>query len=174
MTDTTSPAPAQPGPATAAPLPAGYTTLTPFLVIQGARAAIDFYVSVFGATVVSVMDLPGGGVAHAELDFGAELGAGRLQLSDPNPDYGLVAAPASGDSVTHLVAIYVLDVDAVVARAEAAGARIREPVTTFVTGDRFGSVLDPFGQRWAVMTRVEEVSPEETERRLAEWGKDNL
>lgn len=174
MTDTTSASPAQPDSTTVAPLPAGYTTLTPFLVIDGARAAIDFYVSVFGATVVSVMDAPGGGVAHAELDFGGELGAGRLQLSDPLPEYGLVAPPIGGDSVTHSIAIYVLDVDAVVARAEAAGATIREPVQTFVTGDRFGSVLDPFGQRWAVMTRVEDVSPEETERRLAEWGKDNL
>ncbi len=177
MTDSTLSSPTAPDPAQPAavsPLPAGYTTLTPFLVIDGARAAIDFYVSVFFATVVSVMDLPGGGVAHAELDFGGELGAGRLQLSDPNPTYGLVAPATDGDSVTHSMAIYVPDVDAVVARAQAAGATLREPVTTFVTGDRFGSVLDPFGQRWSVMTRVEDVSPEEAERRLAEWGSDNL
>lgn len=147
------------------PIPEGYTSLTPFLVVDGAAAAIDFYVSVFGARVVQRMDAPGGLVAHAELD----LGHGRLQLSDPQEQYGL-AAVVPGPTVTHSVVLYCEDVDAVVARAVAAGATLREEVSTFVTGDRFGSVVDPFGQRWAVMTRVEDVSPEEVERRLAEWG----
>ncbi|GAA4969170.1 VOC family protein [Kineococcus glutinatus] len=151
------------------PVPAGYTSLTPFLVVDGARRAIDFYVEVFGATVVTVMDGPGGTVAHAELDFGH----GRLQLSDPSEQFGL-AAPAPGPAVTHSTVLYHADVDAVVARAVAAGATLREEVSTFVTGDRFGSIVDPFGQRWAVMTRVEDVSPEEAERRLAEWGSANL
>jgi PhnB protein len=151
------------------PVPPGYTSLTPFVVVEGARAAIDFYTAVFGATVVSVMDGPDGTVAHAELDFGH----GRLQLSDPNPKFELVAGPA-GPAVSHSICLYCPDVDAVVARAAERGATIREEVSTFVTGDRFGSVLDPFGLRWAVMTRVEDVSPEEVDRRLAEWGKENL
>ena len=151
------------------PVPPGYTSLTPFLVVDGARAAIDFYTAVFGATVVDVMDGPDGTVAHAELDFGH----GRLQLSDPNPKFGLVAAPA-GTSVSHSTCLYCPDVDAVVARAEERGAEVREEVSTFVTGDRFGSVVDPFGQRWTVMTRVEDVSKEESDRRLAAWASDNL
>ncbi|AQA04169.1 glyoxalase [Mycobacterium sp. MS1601] len=151
------------------PIPAGYTSLTPFLVIDGAAAAIDFYVSVFGATVIEKLDSPDGSIAHAELDFGH----GRLQLSDPNPQFGL-AAPPSGTDVTHSTVLYCADADDVVARAEAAGAIIREPLSTFVTGDRFASILDPFGQRWAVMTRVEDVSPQERDRRLAQWSVQNL
>jgi PhnB protein len=152
-----------------APVPPGYTALTPFIVVDGARAALDFYTAVFGATVVSVMDGPDGTVAHAELDFGD----GRLQLSDPNPAFDLVAAPA-GTAVSHSTCLYCPDVDAVVARATERGAVLREEVSTFVTGDRYGSLVDPFGQRWTVMTRVEDVSPEEADRRLAEWGAQNL
>jgi PhnB protein len=151
------------------PIPAGYTSLTPFIVIDGAAAAIDFYVEVFGAKLVERMDGGDGGVAHAELDFGN----GRLQLSDPNTDYGL-AAPARGETVTHSIVLYCPDVDDVVARAEAAGATIREAVQTFVTGDRFASIIDPFGQRWAVMTRVEDVDPAERDRRLAQWATENV
>jgi PhnB protein len=151
------------------PIPEGYTSLTPFLCIDGAAAAIDFYISVFGATLVDRMDGPNGTVAHAELNFGH----GRLQLSDPNEAYHL-EAPAARPSVTHSVALYCENTDAVVARAEQAGATIREPAQTFVTGDRFASILDPFGQRWTVMTRVEDVSPEERDRRMADWAKENV
>jgi PhnB protein len=150
------------------PIPQGYTSLTPFLCIDGAAAAIDFYVSVFGAKLVERMDGDGGTVVHAELDFGN----GRLQLSDPQEAYHL-AAPKPGAFVTHSIALYCEDTDDVVARAEKAGATIREPAQTFVTGDRFASVLDPFGQRWTVMTRVEDVSAEERDRRMAEWAEDN-
>ena len=150
------------------PIPEGYTSLTPFLCIDGASAAIDFYVSVFGATLVERMDGPGDTVAHAELDFGN----GRLQLSDPNEAHQIAAADPKA-SATHSVALYCDDTDAVVAHAEKAGATIREPAQTFVTGDRFASILDPFGQRWTVMTRVEDVSPEERDRRMAEWAKQN-
>ena len=151
------------------PIPEGYTSLTPFLCIDGASAAIDFYVSVFGAKLVDRMDGPDGTVAHAELDFGN----GRLQLSDPQEAYHLTAG-APGPSVTHSVALYCEDTDALVARAEKAGATIRERAQTFVTGDRFASILDPFGQRWTVMTRVEDVSAEERDRRMAEWAKENV
>jgi PhnB protein len=147
--------------------PAGYTTLTPFLVCSPAAEAIRFYGEVFGATVVSRMDGPDGTVLHAELDFGD----GRLQLSDPNDAYGLVLPPGiGGDQVSNSTCIYVADVDAVFAAAVERGATVREKPDTFVTGDRFASIRDPFGQRWAVMTRVEDVSPEEQERRLAEWA----
>jgi PhnB protein len=156
-------------PTNVAPIPPGYTSLTPFLVVDGARAAIEFYTAVFGATVVTVMDGPDGTVAHAELDFGN----GRLQLSDPNPKFDLVADPG-GPGVSHSTCLYCPDVDAVVQRATERGAVLREEVSTFVTGDRFGSVVDPFGQRWTIMTRVEDVSKEEVDRRLAAWAGDNL
>jgi PhnB protein len=146
--------------------PEGYTTLTPFLVCSPAADAIAFYEAVFGATVVSRMDGPGGSVMHAELD----LGLGRLQLSDPNDEYGLAAPVRDGDTVSGSTCIYVADVDAVFERAVERGATVREKPSTFVTGDRFASIYDPFGHRWAVMTKVEEVSPEESERRLAEWA----
>jgi PhnB protein len=147
--------------------PEGYTTLTPFLVCSPAADAIAFYEAVFGATVVSRMDAPDGSIPHAELDFGT----GRLQLGDPNDEYGLV--PPTGqaeDKVSGSTCIYVADVDAVFEKAVEHGATVREKPSTFVTGDRFASIYDPFGHRWAVMTKVEDVSPEEAERRLAEWG----
>jgi len=153
-----------------APVPPGYTSLTPFLCVADGNAAIDFYTAAFGATVASRMDTPSGGVAHAELDFAN----GRLQLGEAAEEYGLVA-PAVPDQAgehraTHSVCLYLPDVDAVTARAVELGATLREPPATFVTGDRFASVIDPFGHRWAIMTRVEEISPEEQERRLAEWA----
>ncbi len=144
--------------------PRGATSLTSFLVIPDARAAIDFYHEIFGARVVDVTDM-GGVVAHAVLDFGN----GLLQLGEPMPDYGLVAAP-EGDQDCYSVGLYCPDVDAVVARAAAAGAVIREAPSTFVSGDRFASIRDPFGVRWSVMTRVEDLSEEESARRVAEWA----
>jgi uncharacterized glyoxalase superfamily protein PhnB len=147
--------------------PDGYTTLTPFLVCSPAGDAIRFYEEVFGATLVSRMDGPDGTIPHAELDFGT----GRLQLGDPADAYGLVAPTGHvEDKVSGSTCIYVADVDAVFAAAVERGATVREKPATFVTGDRFASIYDPFGHRWAVMTRVEDVSAEEAERRLAEWA----
>jgi PhnB protein len=145
--------------------PDGYTTLTPLLVCSPAADAITWYGDVFGATVVQRMDGPDGSVPHAELDFGM----GRLQLGDPSEEYGLVA-PAEGDAISRSTCIYVADVDAVFATAVERGATVREEPATFVTGDRFASIRDPFGHRWAIMTKVEDVSPEEADRRLAEWA----
>jgi PhnB protein len=145
--------------------PHGMTSLTPFVVIPGARGAIDFYRDVFGARVVDVTEM-GGMIAHAVLDFGN----GMLQLGEPTPAYGLVPPP-DGDNDCYSLGLYCPDVDAAVARAEAAGATIREAPSTFVSGDRFASIRDPFGVRWSVMTRVEDLSEEESARRVAEWAK---
>lgn len=145
--------------------PRGATSLTPFLAIPDARGAIDFYRDIFGARVVDVTEF-GGVIAHAVLDFGN----GLLQLGEPMKDYGLVAAP-EGDADCYSIGLYCPDVDTVVANAEAAGATIREAPSTFVSGDRFASIRDPFGVRWSVMTRVEDLSEEESARRVAEWAK---
>ena len=144
--------------------PKGASSLTPFLAIPGAREAIDFYRDVFGARVVDVTEM-GGVVVHSVLDFGH----GLLNIGEPAPDFDLVAPP-SGDDDCYSLGLYVPDVDGVVASAEAAGATVREPATDFVSGDRFASIRDPFGIRWSVMTRTEDISEEESARRVAEWA----
>ena len=149
---------------TTAGIPHGATSLTPFLAVPNARGAIDFYREVFGARVVDVMEM-GGVVIHADLDFGT----GRLQLGEPNPDYGLIPGP-DGESDCYSMGLYCTDADETVARAEAAGATVREPLNTFVSGDRFASIRDPFGVRWTVMSRVEDLSEEESAARVAEWA----
>lgn len=143
------------------------TALTPFLAVEGAKEAIAFYRDVFGARVVDVTEMSGV-IVHADLDFGH----GQLQLGEPSPDYGLLPAPhgASGDDACYSLGLYVEDVDAVVARAEGAGATVREPLTTFVSGDRYASLRDPFGVRWSVMSRVEDLSEEESASRVAQWA----
>ena len=149
---------------TAHGIPHGVTSLTPFITVPGARDAIGFYRDVFGARVVDVTEM-GGKVAHAVLDFGN----GHLQLGEPMPDYHLVPPPA-GDDDCYSLGLYCADADAVVAKAQAAGATVREPLMTFGSGDRFASIRDPFGIRWSIMTRVEDLSEEESARRVAEWA----
>ncbi len=144
--------------------PKGASSLTPFLAIPNARKAIEFYRDVFGARVVDVTEM-GGAVVHAVLDFGH----GQLQLGEPMPDYRLIAPP-EGEDDCYSMGLYVPNVDEVVSAAEAAGATIREPVANFVSGDRFASIRDPFGIRWSIMTRIEDISEEESARRVAEWA----
>lgn len=145
-------------------VPHGSTSLTPFLALKGAGDALEFYRSVFGARIVDRTDM-GGVMAHADLDFGD----GRLQIGEVNPAYGLVAAP-EGDGACYSIGLFCADVDAVVERAVRAGAVVREPASDFVSGDRFASIRDPFGVRWSIMSRVEDLSEEESARRVAEWA----
>jgi PhnB protein len=144
--------------------PNGYSSLTPFLAVTPAREAMAFYCDVFGATVVGVTEF-GDVVAHAELD----LGNGRLQLGEPSPEYHL-ARQSDTDDACYSIAFYCPDVDAVVERAVAAGATVREPASDFVSGDRFASIRDPFGVRWSIMTRVEDIPDAESMRRVEEWA----
>ncbi|MFO0559041.1 MAG: VOC family protein [Polyangiales bacterium] len=148
--------------------PHASTTLTPHIVVSNAERAIEFYRSVFDARVVDVTRM-GAVVAHAVLAFAQ----GQLTLSDALDAYELVA-PASTGPVHYSLAIYVPDVDAVVAKAIDAGATVREPPSTFVSGDRFASIRDPFGVRWSVMTRVEDLSPEQSAARVAAWAKSAM
>jgi len=169
-TETTPAAPATPtqavtGDHTTEGVPHGMTSLTPFLAIPRAAEAVEFYRDVFGARVVDVTEF-GGVVVHADLDFGN----GRLQLGAPMPDYHLVAPP-EGDDDCYSISLYVPDVDAAVERAVAAGATVREPAANFVSGDRYASIRDPFGVRWSLMTRVEDLSEQESIRRVREWAK---
>jgi PhnB protein len=144
--------------------PNGVSSITPFIAVADARAAIDFYRDVFGARIIEATEM-NGVVAHAELAFEN----GHLQVGEANAAYHLVPQPA-GDDVSASFAIYCPDVDGVVRRALEAGAALREPVTDFVSGDRYGSVRDPFGVRWSIMTRIEDLSEEESSARVRAWA----
>ena len=148
------------------PAPSGYHTLTPALTVRDGKAAVDFYQRAFGATVRHVMEMPDGKVMHAELQVGDSV----LMLSDEFPDWGAFAPQSIGGTASSLN-VYVDDVDTVFGQAVAAGATVIHPLTNQFWGDRMGNLLDPFGHKWSVATRVEEVSPEETARRGEEWTK---
>ena len=144
----------------AKPIPEGYHTLTPYLIVKGAARALDFYAKALGAKELFRMAEPSGRVGHAEMSIGDS----RFMLADEFPERGAVAPPAPGGRyVTFLV--YVPDVDAAFARAIAAGAKAVRPVQDQFYGDRSGMLEDPFGHQWTLATHVEDVSPEEVERR---------
>ena len=143
-------------------VPEGYRSLTPYLFIKGAAAAIEFYKNVFGATERMRMPGPDGRIMHAELQIGDSI----LMLADENPKMGALSPQTIGGSGS-LVSVYVADVDAAVAKAIAAGANLVRPVKEQFYGDRTGGIIDPFGHIWSVATHVEDVSPEEMQKRAA-------
>jgi PhnB protein len=145
------------------PIPEGYPRVTPYLSIDGAAKAIDFYCDVLGATEQVRMPGPDGRVGHAELAIGDSM----IMLSDPFPDGGAPTPTALGGSPVFLM-VYVEDVDDVFARAIKAGAKELASVQTQFYGDRSGQFEDPFGHRWNVASHVEDVPPEEMEKRAAE------
>jgi PhnB protein len=148
-------------------LPDGYTSLTPLVVVSPAREAIDFYTVVLGARVTTRMDGPDGSVWHCELD----LGTGRLTVMDPSPQFRTVPADPSTDDASFSLAVYVPDVDAVLARAREHGARVREEAADFeITGDRFASIQDPFGVRWTIMMRTVRRTDAEVQQGLDGWA----
>jgi PhnB protein len=138
----------------------GVGPLTPYLVVRGAAQAIDFYGRAFGAVEAFRLSEPGGKVGHAEL----LLGGGRLMLADEYPDFGALG-PASVGGTPVTLHLYVTDVDAVMARAEALGATVLRAAKDEFYGDRSGMLLDPFGHRWQIATRGEPVSPEQMQQR---------
>lgn len=147
------------------PIPDDYPQVTPYLCVDGASAAIDFYVKVFGATERMRMGGPDGRLGHAEV----QIGSGLVMLSDEWPEMDIRGPRSIGGSPV-TVSVYVEDVDAVFAKAIEAGATsLRDPEDQFY-GDRSGQFLDPFGHRWSVATHVEDVDPDELQRRAAEHG----
>ena len=149
------------------PIPDGYTALTPYLIISGAAAAIEFYKEVFGASERMRMNGPDGQVGHAELLIGGCV----VMLADECPAMDARSPKTVGGSPV-MLHLYVEDADAVVARAVAAGAKISQPVETKFYGDRGGSIADPFGHIWHIATHVEDVPPEELLRRAAALHSD--
>jgi len=149
------------------PIPEGFHTVTPHLVIKGAAAAIDFYKRAFGAQVLVRMDGPGGSVGHAELKIGDSI----IFLADEFPG-GPTKSPQTLGGTTASLHIYLPDVDAAYRQALSAGGREIMPVTDMFWGDRFGQLQDPFGHSWSIATRKEVLTPEETEQRAqAFWAQ---
>jgi len=142
------------------PIPPGFHSVTPYLIVRGAARALDFYTSVFGATEIDRMPTPDGKIAHAEI----RIGDSPVMLADEFPEMGALSPESIGGSPITLH-VYVEHVDAVFDKAIGGGARVDRPVKDQFYGDRAGSFVDPFGHKWNVATHVEDVSPEEMEKR---------
>lgn len=153
-------------PTTVKPIPDGYHSVTPYLIVKGGARAIEFYKAAFGATELMRMMQPDGRVGHAEV----RIGDSPVMLADEFPEMGQRSPQTIGGTPVSLM-IYVPDVDAVVARAVAAGAQLTRPVADQFYGDRTGGVTDPFGHAWFIATHKEDLSPEELERRAAQQVK---
>jgi len=146
------------------PVPEGYHTVTPYLIVNAGAKALDFYARAFGAIERLRIDA-GGKIGHAEITIGDSC----IMLADEHPEIGALGPTTVGGSPVSLH-LYVEDVDAAVARAVAAGATLVRPVADQFYGDRVGGVADPFGHRWFIATHKEDLSPEELQRRAATQG----
>jgi PhnB protein len=145
------------------PIPDGYPRVTPYLIVDGGGAAIDFYGKVFGTSERMRMPGPEGKIGHAELEIGDSL----IMLADEHPEMGIRGPKAIGGSPV-TISVYVDDVDGVFQRALAEGATTTRQVENQFYGDRTGQFEDPFGHRWSVATHVEDVPSEEMAKRAAE------
>ena len=145
-------------------VPKGYHTVIPYLIVNGADRAIDFYKKAFGATEVVRMQGPDGKVAHAEL----QIGDSRIMLGEESPQTGHRSATTMGGSPISLY-VYLPDCDKVVQQAVAEGAELKGAVEDQFYGDRNGTVHDPFGHVWTIATHVEDVSEKEMEERMKKF-----
>jgi PhnB protein len=143
-------------------IPDGYHSVTPYLIIDGAVAAIDFYKKAFGATELFRMAQPDGRIGHAEI----RIGNSQIMISDEHPEIDYLGPAKRGGSSVSLL-VYVNDVDATFKQALEAGATEQRAVETKFYGDRMGTLVDPFGHIWHIGTHVEDVSPEEMKTRMA-------
>jgi PhnB protein len=145
------------------PIPPGYHSVTPYLILDDAARAIEFYKKALGAVELMRFPAPGGKIGHAEI----KIGDSPVMLADESPEEGHKSLRTIGGSPISLM-IYVEDVDARVAQAVAAGAKITRPVANQFYGDRTGGIEDPFGYHWYIATHVEDVSMDEIKRRAKE------
>ena len=150
----------------AKPIPEGYHTATPYLIIKDAASAIEFYKKAFGATELMRMADPSGKIGHAEI----RIGNSPIMLADEVPGMGYRSPQSLGGSPVSIL-LYVEDVDAVFSQAVAAGAKVERPVQDQFYGDRSGGVTDPFGHVWHIATHIEDVAPEELRKRAAAAGR---
>ncbi len=148
-------------------IPKGHRSITPNLVCRNADGAIDYYKKVFDATEVTRVPGPGGKIMHAEL----KIGDSSIFLNDPMSESLARDAESPADHPIYLH-LYVKDANAVFQRAIQEGAQIKMPLQDMFWGDRYGQIIDPFGQQWGIATHIEDVSPEEISRRQQEmFGK---
>jgi PhnB protein len=147
------------------PIPEGYHSITPYLIVKGGARAIDFYKRAFGATELFRMDGPNGTVGHAEIKIGNSV----VMLADEHPQMGARSPETIGGTPVSLL-LYVENVDQVVERAVKEGAKLQQPIENKFYGDRMGGVADPFGHTWYLATHVEDVSPDEMQKRAAAAG----
>ena len=147
------------------PIPEGYHTIVPYLLVRNAAAAIDYYKKVFGAQEVDRFEM-NGRIGHADLIIGDS----HLMLADEHPEMGYVG-PQSLGGTTFGLALYVDNVDELFQRAVDAGAKVERPVADQFYGDRTGTLIDPFGHKWSISTHVEDVSREEMVRRASAQKK---
>jgi PhnB protein len=144
------------------PIPEGYHTATPYLIVSDAASAIDFYKKAFGATELMRMTQPDGRIGHAEI----KIGDSPIMLADEFPEIGARSPQRFGGSPVSIL-LYVEDVDALFSQAVAAGGKVLRPVKDQFYGDRSGGVTDPFGHVWYIATHKEDVAPEEMHKRAA-------
>ena len=145
------------------PIPQGYRTVTPYLTVNDAARAIDFYKKAFGAQEVVRMDGPGGKIAHAEIKIGDSM----IMLADEMPGSGS-QSPQALHGTTSGVMLYVENADTVFNQAVSSGAQVEAPLADMFWGDRYGKLKDPFGHSWAVATHKEDVAPAEMSKRMQE------
>lgn len=148
------------------PIPAGYHSITPYLIVHDAAAAIDFYTRAFGAEEVLRMNTPQGKVSHAEV----RIGDSHVMLADEHPEMGARSPKTIGGTACSFL-FYCEDVDAQFQQALAAGATEKRPVQDQFYGDRSGIVEDPFGHSWSISTHQEDLTPEEIEARIAKMAQ---
>jgi PhnB protein len=149
------------------PIPPGYAGATPYLIIRDADRALGFYQEVFGAKETLRLDYPDGKVAHAEL----AIGEGHVMLSEELPDRGFRGPLSFGGTPVSLL-VYVKDVDAVFAKAIAAGAETKHPVADQFYGDRSGTIVDPFGHVWSIATHKKDMSAAEMKKAMEQEMKE--
>ena len=143
-------------------IPEGYHAVTPYLIVRGAAEAIAYYAKAFGAKELYRLPMPDGRIGHAEI----QIDDSRVMLADEMPEMG-VKAPTTLGGTPVGICLYVEDCDGLFAQAVKAGATVERPLKDQFYGDRSGTVIDPFGHKWTVASHVEDVSPEEIERRMA-------
>jgi len=143
------------------PVPAGYHTITPYLIVKSASSAIEYYRKAFGAKELLRMSGPGGSTMHAEI----KIGDSPVMMADEAPGMGYRAPQSPGGTPVSIL-IYLPGVDAIFERAIAAGGTVMKPVQDQFYGDRSGTLIDPFGHVWTIATHIEDVAPEEMERRM--------
>ncbi len=148
------------------PIPEGHNAVSAYLIVEGAAKALEFYEKALGAVELMRHGAPGGKIGHAEIRIGDTV----VMLADAHPDHDAHAPGKFGGSPVSLH-VYVENVDAVWQRALAAGAKVKRPLENQFYGDRLGTFEDPFGHTWHVSTHVEDVSPDEMERRMAAMVK---